>query len=66
MLLAHAAMVACEMAQQVGVRALTATAVDDLALAFYVHHGFIQLEPGRRSVVLPLRPNPKAPHTIAR
>jgi len=66
MLLAHATMVACEMAQQIGVRALTATAIDDRALAFYVHHGFVQLEPGSRSVVFPLRHNLKAPHTTAR
>jgi hypothetical protein len=44
-------------ANQVGVRALTATAIDDWALAFYLHHGFTRLEAGSRSVLLALRPS---------
>jgi GNAT superfamily N-acetyltransferase len=56
-LLTHARVLASGVANQVGVRALTATAIDDWALAFYLHHGFTRLEAGSRSVLLALRPS---------
>ena len=56
-LLTHARVLASGVANHVGVRALTATAIDDRALAFYLHHGFTRLEAGSRSVLLALRPS---------
>lgn len=53
-LLADAVRRCCAAAEIAGARAIVAHAIDDDAVAFYLHHGFVHSSLGERVMVLPI------------